>query len=224
MVAQAVILLGPPGAGKGTQGRMLGSALGYPRISTGDILREALRNQTELGRQAQGYMESGSLVPDALVDAIVRERLKQEDCAEGFLLDGYPRTVPQAEFLDRLFAAEGTRPLAVGIQVDDEVLVARLSGRLTCPSCSKMFHVVSSPSKAGDRCDECGAVLVQRKDDTVEVIRERLQVYHKETEPLIEFYRAWGCYVEVDGDRAADEIQRAILEVVKTRQQNSATR
>ncbi len=192
MSAQAVILLGPPGAGKGTQGRMLGAALGYPRISTGDILREALRDRTELGKRAQGYMESGSLVPDALVDAIVRERLKRADCAEGFVLDGYPRTVPQAEFLDGLFAAEGTRPLAVGIQVDDEALVARLSGRLTCPSCNKMFHVESSPSRTGDRCDECGAALVQRKDDTVEVIRERLQVYHRETEPLVEFYSARG--------------------------------
>ena len=223
MGAQAVILLGPPGAGKGTQGRMLGAALGYPRISTGDILREAVRNQMALGRQAQGYMESGNLVPDELVDAIVKERIKRDDCAQGFILDGYPRTVPQAEFLDELFARESSKPLAVGIRVVDQVLLARLSGRLTCPSCGKMFHVVTSPSKAGDRCDECGTPLIQRKDDTVKVIEERLQVYHEETEPLIGFYRSRDCYVEVDGDRTVDEIQAAILEVVKSRQFKRST-
>jgi adenylate kinase len=199
---------------------MIGATLGYPRISTGDILREAVRNRTALGRQAQDYMESGNLVPDALVDAIVRERIGRDDCAKGFVLDGYPRTVPQAEFLDRLFAEESVKPLAVGIQVADGALIKRLSGRLTCPSCNKMFHVVSSPSKAGDRCDECGTALVQRKDDTVQVIEERLQVYHSETEPLIDYYKSRDCYVAVDGGRSVDEIQEAILAVVRKRQAN----
>jgi adenylate kinase len=223
MGAQAVILLGPPGAGKGTQGRMLGVALGYPRISTGDILREAVRNQTVLGKKAQGFMESGNLVPDALVDAIVEERIKRDDCAQGFILDGYPRTVPQAEFLGGILTKESAKPLAVGIQVADQALVTRLSGRLTCPSCSKMFHVVTSPSKAGESCDECGTALIQRKDDTVKVIEERLQVYHQETEPLIDFYTSRDCYVEVDGGRSVDEIQAAILEVVRNRQARSST-
>ncbi len=225
MAGQPVILLGPPGAGKGTQARMLQEELGYPQISTGDILREAVRNQTELGKEARRYMESGLLVPDSVVDAIVRERLKREDCAAGFLLDGYPRTIPQAEFLDSLFEEQSTKPIAIGIQVPDRILVERLSGRLTCPSCGKMFHVVSNPSKSGSKCDQCGATLVTRKDDSVEVIEERLHVYHRETEPLIQHYRARDCYFEVDGDNTVEAINRAILEIIVTQRQNhSATR
>jgi adenylate kinase len=203
---------------------MLGSEFGFPKISTGDILREAVKDETSLGKKARVYMESGYLVPDDLVDAIVRERLKRGDCAKGFILDGFPRTVPQAEFLDRMFDEEEIRCLAIGVQVPDRVLVERLSGRLTCPSCGKMFHTVSSPSKAGNVCDECGATLVLRKDDSVQVIEERLQVYHRETEPLIHFYQSRDCYFEVDGDRGADEIYGAIREIVSVQNRKGATR
>jgi adenylate kinase len=215
MGALAVILLGPPGAGKGTQGRMLEGELGFPKISTGDILREALKERTELGKKAQVYMESGNLVPDELVDAIARERIKRQDCARGFILDGFPRTISQAEYLESLFREETIRSVTIGIQVPDRVLVERLSGRWTCPACGKMFHEKSNPSKAGKLCDECGAVLVTRKDDSVEVVEERLQVYHRETEPLIRFYRSRARYQEVDGDRPAPEIFRAVLAIVK---------
>jgi adenylate kinase len=211
----AIILLGPPGAGKGTQGRRLSSEFGYPSISTGDILREAVRNQTDLGTQAKQYMDKGGLVPDSLVDAIVRSRLTREDCRKGFILDGYPRTVGQAEFLEREYAAEGMKFLAVGIQVPDEALVRRLTGRRSCTKCGKIFHIETSPSARGDRCDECDAPLMQRKDDTVEVVRQRLEVYHAATKPLIRYYRERRAYVEIGGEGPVEEIYDALRRTVR---------
>jgi adenylate kinase len=213
----AIIMLGPPGAGKGTQARMMGESLEFPHISTGDMLREALKNGTELGKKAKAFMESGGLVPDELVDAIVAERLGGEDCEKGFILDGYPRTIPQAEFLRSLFDKEGTRILALGIEVEDAVLIKRLSSRWTCPKCGKMFNAGHNPGMKSSKCDECGAALVQRKDDTPEVIAERLQVYHKTTQPLINYYQEQNTYVEVDGDRAVKEIFDAVMAVIKDR-------
>lgn len=210
-------MLGPPGAGKGTQARKVSSALSFPQISTGDMLREALRNQTELGKKAQAFMESGVLVPDDLVDAIVRERLSRPDCGSGFILDGYPRTLHQAEFLQSLFAENGVRNLTIGIRVKDEVLIDRLAGRWTCPGCGKMFNVNSNPSCAGDRCDECGTGLVMRKDDTESVVRERLEVYRKETEPLIQYFKDRGSYIEVDGEVTVDEIFGGIMDIINSR-------
>lgn len=207
----AIIMLGPPGAGKGTQARMMGEKLQFPHISTGDMLREALRNQTELGKKAKEYMESGGLVPDDLVDAIVAERLKRDDCNNGFILDGYPRTIPQAEALRSLFAEGGTKILALGIDVEDAVLIKRLSSRWTCPKCSKMFNAQLDPSKIKGKCDECHTDLTQRKDDTAEVITERLQVYHKATRPLIRYYQEQGAYIEINGDRAVNEIFDLIM-------------
>lgn len=207
-------MLGPPGAGKGTQARMMSEALNFPHISTGDMLREALRNQTELGRSAKEYMESGALVPDDLVDAMVAERLTREDCNRGFILDGYPRTIPQARFLQALVDKNDTSILSIGVDVGDNVLINRLSSRLTCTKCGKMFNASMNPDKIGGQCDECDTVLVRRKDDTTEVIAERLQVYRAATRPLIRHYREQGSYIEVDGDRPVNEVFGAIMKII----------
>jgi adenylate kinase len=213
----AIIMLGPPGAGKGTQARMMSEALDFPHISTGDILREAQRNQTELGRKAKAYMESGALVPDELVDAIVEERLTQEDCIRGFILDGYPRTIPQAKFLKCLFDKNGTRILSIGVKVGDGILIKRMSSRWTCPNCSKIFNADLDSGKIGGLCDECGTSLIQRKDDTADVIAERLQVYHTATQPLVKYYQDKGFYFEVNGESPVNDIFNSILGIVKSR-------
>jgi adenylate kinase len=210
----AIIMLGPPGAGKGTQGRMMSESLNVPHISTGDMLREALKNETELGRKAKSFMESGALVPDELVNAIVAERLAREDCRRGFILDGYPRTIPQAESLRSLFEKDGTKAMAIGIEVGDGELIRRLSSRWTCPKCGKMFNAALDPAKVGGQCDDCGADLVQRRDDTAQVIAERLQVYHVATKPLIQYYCNQKSYVEVNGDRSAQDIFDTIIGIV----------
>jgi adenylate kinase len=216
MTRTALILLGPPGAGKGTQGRKLADHFGYPSISTGDVLRDAVKRQTELGKKAQRIMEAGELVPDGLVDEIVKNRLENPDTAEGFILDGYPRTLGQAEFFEKLAVGKGINIRAVGVIVDDEVLVRRLSGRWNCPQCGKIYNVGSNASREPGRCDECGGALTQRKDDTPEVIRERLAVYHKTTQPLIDLYRQQGQYREVDGEGSVDRIFDSILEKLKS--------
>ncbi len=210
-------MLGPPGAGKGTQARMISESLKFPHVSTGDMLREALKNQTELGKKAQAFMEKGALVPDDLVDAIVAERLGREDCRRGFILDGYPRTIPQAEFLRSQLGRDGTRILTLGVEVEDSILIGRLSSRWTCPKCGKMFNAHLDASKIGGRCDECGTALIQRKDDTAEVISERLHVYHKTTRPLIQYYQERGAYVKVDGDRPVNEIFGTIIGIIEGR-------
>jgi len=168
-----------------------------------------------LGRKAKGYMESGALVPDELVDAIVAERLTREDCIRGFILDGYPRTIPQARFLQSLFDKNGTKILSIGVEVGDKVLINRLSSRWTCPKCGKMFNASMNPDKMGGRCDACNTALIQRKDDTAEeVIAERLQVYHTATRPLVRHYQEQGSYIEVDGDRPVDEVFGVIMKII----------
>jgi len=194
---------------------MMSESLKIPHVSTGDILREALKNQTELGKKAKAFMESGALVPDELVDAIVAERLGRKDCWKGFILDGYPRTIPQAEFLRSIFDKDKTKVLTLGVDVPDSELIKRLSSRWTCPKCGKMFNANLDPAKAGGQCDECGAALVQRKDDTAELIAERLQVYHKTTRPLIQYYKDRGAYAEVNGGGPVDEIFRSIIGIVR---------
>lgn len=210
----AIILLGPPGAGKGTQARMMSETLRVPHISTGDMLREALRNETELGKKAKAFMETGSLVPDDVVDAMVAERVGREDCRRGFILDGYPRTIPQAEFLRSVLERDGTKILTIGIEVGRSELMKRLSSRWTCPKCGKMFNANLDPDKAGGRCDECHTALIQRKDDTPTVVAERLQVYEKKTAPLIQYYRSLSAYVEVNGERPVNEIFDSIISVI----------
>jgi adenylate kinase len=211
----AIILFGPPAAGKGTQARKVGAALQVPVISTGDILREAVRNQTELGKEARRHMEAGALVPDELVDAIVKERLQRDDCAGGFILDGYPRTVHQAVFLECAFKADDLKIQVVGIAVADDVLVRRAAGRRSCPKCGKVFNFSGDPGKKGAACDECSTPLVSRADDSAEVVEQRLKVYHRQTQPLVDYYRGRGCYVEVDGDRPVDEVNESILTIVR---------
>lgn len=214
MARNALILLGPPGAGKGTQGRMLADRLGYPSISTGDVLRAAVKKQTDLGEKAQKLMEAGELVPDSLVDEIVKTRLMEEDTHAGFILDGYPRTIGQAEFFEKLTAQDSMVPVAIGIRVSDEVLVARLSQRWNCPKCGKIYNRDSNPPRRPGLCDDCTVGLTQRKDDQPGVIRERLQVYSQTTRPLIDFYRQRGQYVEVDGEAEAGSIFDAIIGIL----------
>lgn len=209
----AVVMLGPPGAGKGTQARMMSEALKFPHISTGDMLREALREQTELGKKAKTFMDSGSLVPDCLVDAMVSERLALPDAAEGFVLDGYPRTIPQADFLMSLLGKDA-KIVPIGVEVGERELIKRLSSRWNCPSCGRVFNANLDPAKAGGECC-CGARLIQRKDDTAAVITERLEVYHRTTEPLVQYYRKRGGYVEVDGERDMAGIFEAIMAAVE---------
>ena len=184
-----LILLGAPGAGKGTQAEILSRKLGIPVISTGNILRAAMKNGTPVGLKAKQYVESGALVPDDVIIGIVEERLSESDCANGYILDGMPRTIPQAEALEQ----RGIQiDCALSIDVDDETIVQRMSGRRTCLNCGATYHVVSAPPKAEGVCDTCGSELTVRKDDAPETVRNRLAVYHRETEPLLDFYAQRG--------------------------------
>ncbi len=210
----AIIMLGPPGAGKGTQARMLSDSLKLPHISTGDMLRLALKNQTELGKKAYQYMDSGALVPDDLVDAMVAERFSQRDCRQGFIVDGYPRTIEQAQFLKALSEKSGMKILTIGIEVADSILIKRLSSRWTCSGCGKMFNSRLDAAKANGKCDECGAGLNQRKDDNEEVIAKRLQVYHKQTQPLILYYKELGAYIQMNGARPINEVFNGMLNLI----------
>jgi adenylate kinase len=184
------VLLGPPGAGKGTQARLLAEKLDLPHISTGEMLRAAVEQQTELGLRVKEVMDRGELVPDDLIIAVVEERLARPDAQEGFLLDGFPRTVAQAEALEALLAKQG-RPLTavLDLEVDEAEIVRRLSGRRVCEGCGANFHVTSMPPVVAGKCDHCGSNLIQREDDTPEAITRRLQVYRAQTQPLIDFYR-----------------------------------
>jgi adenylate kinase len=212
----AIIMLGPPGAGKGTQARMMSERLHIPHISTGDMLRDALKNETEPGKKAKAFMETGALVPDDLVDALIVERLGREDCVGGCILDGYPRTIPQAEFLSSMLEKDGAKILTLGIEVGNDELVKRLASRWTCPKCGKMFNSDLDSSKGSGSCDECRTALVQRKDDMAEVVTERLQVYQNKTSPLIRYYRDRGVYVGINGARPVNEIFESIISVVQT--------
>lgn len=209
-----LILLGPPGAGKGTQAERLKDVLNIPHISTGDILREAVGRQTALGRKAQKYMDSGQLVPDDLIIDMVRERIAEPDACGGFILDGFPRTVAQAEAFEALSRQLGVEPTVVAIEVADDVLVQRLSGRRVCETCGAIFHVSRMSDPEATRCDQCGGRLVQRPDDQPGPIRERLRVYKAQTEPLKDFYRERGLLREVDGAGTADEVFERILALV----------
>lgn len=184
-----LILLGAPGAGKGTQAEIISEKFNIPQISTGAILRAAVAEQTPLGKKVEKIMQSGGLVPDEDVIALVKERFSQPDCANGFILDGFPRTIPQAEALDAMLTEMGIAiDLAVSLEVDAEKIVARMSGRRTCPQCGGTYHVIYKPSSKGEICDKCGAGLTTRADDREEVVRDRLAVYEKQTAPLKNYY------------------------------------
>ncbi|GLW22100.1 MULTISPECIES: adenylate kinase [Microbispora] len=207
-----VVLVGPPGAGKGTQAQFIASHLSIPKISTGDIFRANVSGGTELGRLAKEYMDRGDLVPDEVTVAMVRDRLSEDDAKEGFLLDGFPRNVPQAEVLKKMLAEFGTTlDVVLNLVVEDDEVVRRLAGRRTCRSCGKVWHLVFDPPAAEGVCDACGGELFQRDDDREETIRRRLEVYQEQTAPLISFYADEGILQGVDATGPVEEItQRAM--------------
>ncbi len=202
-----MILLGGPGAGKGTQAKKIVDRLGIPQVSTGDMLRAAVGNQTELGVEAKKYMDAGKLVPDSVVIGLIDERLDADDAKKGFILDGFPRTIAQAEALGELLEKKDMNlDKVISIDVPDNDLVERLSGRLTCRACGAMMHRLFSPPKVDGKCDKCGGELYQRDDDKEETIRQRLKTYHDQTAPLIDFYKGQSMLTEVSGQGSIDEI------------------
>ena len=207
-----LILLGAPGAGKGTQAEILCERLNIPTISTGNMIREAMKSGTEMGLKAKEYAENGKLVPDEVVIGIVDERLRMDDCANGFILDGFPRTIPQAEALDRMGIIIDR---VVDINVPDEVITRRVSGRRACLDCGSTYHVETKKPQVEGICDRCGSTLVQRKDDLPETVLERLHVYHAQTEPLRDYYAAAGKLLVVDGQQGIQEIAEQTLELLK---------
>jgi adenylate kinase len=210
-----LILLGPPGAGKGTQAQALAARWGIPQVASGDLLRAAVRDGTELGREAHQYMDRGQLVPDKLVLQLIAERLRQPDARGGFILDGFPRSVAQAEALaTRLERASVKLDKVVAVNVPDEEIVKRISGRRTCRKCAATFHTVFEPSKTAGICDKCGGELYQREDDAETTVRERLKVYAETTRPLLDHYGRLGLLSQVDGVGRTDEIERRILAAV----------
>jgi adenylate kinase len=211
-----VVLLGGPGAGKGTQAKNLVRELGIPQISTGDLFRENLKNETELGKLARTYMDRGELVPDEVTVEMVRERFSRPDCAHGALLDGFPRTIPQAEGLDALLAEKNKQLLAVPyIKVSPEVLLQRLAGRWTCRQCGAMYHAVFSPSETSGLCDKCGGELYQRADDAPETQQRRIDIYFEQTAPLINWYQEKSLLVEIDGEGSIESVGVDLLAAIK---------
>lgn len=206
-----LILLGAPGAGKGTQAEILSEKLGIPAISTGNILREAVRNGTEVGIQAKSFLDKGQLVPDDVVCGIVRERVSRDDCANGFILDGMPRTIPQAQALED---AGIQIDRVVSIEISDAEIEERMTGRRVCSGCGASYHVTSNPPRQDGVCGHCGGALTVREDDTPETVRKRLAVYHHETEPLKDLYGKLGRLSTVDGSRSIEEIAKAILNAI----------
>ncbi len=207
-----VILMGPPGAGKGTQADLLINKLGILHISTGDMFRKALKEKTSLGLEAKKYMDAGELVPDNVTVGIVKERLAEPDCTKGFLLDGFPRTIPQADALGSTLEELGVSlDKVINIAVDRDVLLQRLTGRRVCKECGATFHVAFNPPKAKDVCDDCGGGLYQRSDDTVETVNNRLLVYEEQTAPLIDYYRKKDLLLEVNGDQEVEQVTDDIL-------------
>ncbi len=213
---RALILLGPPGAGKGTQAKRIAQRCSVPHLSTGDMLREAVSKGTELGRMAGPVMARGELVPDDLIMRLIEERLKRADCSEGFVFDGFPRTLPQAEQLDRILERSGFgKPIVIDLRVNPEVLVRRLSGRWTCSVGGEIYNVHDAPPKVAGICDRDGGKLVQRPDDRPEVVKERLATYERQTKPLAEYYERRGVLDTVDAAASVEAVERELEEVLK---------
>lgn len=211
-----IILMGPPGAGKGTQAEKIKAAYPIPHISTGDMFREAVGNGTPLGREAKKYMDEGKLVPDEVTIGIVEERLAQPDCQKGFLLDGFPRTTVQAEALDKVLRGLGKKvEAAINISVPDEILVERMTGRVTCKDCKTVYHIKFNPPAKEGVCDRCGGELIQRSDDRGETVVKRLQVYNEQTNPLLDYYQKAGVLHNIDGNRATDVVFADIKKVLE---------
>lgn len=210
-----LIMLGAPGAGKGTQAKKIAEKYGIPHISTGDIFRANIKNGTELGQKAKSYMEQGLLVPDELTCDLVVDRIQQEDCKNGYVLDGFPRTIPQAEALDAALTKLGSKiDYAVNVEVPDENIVKRMGGRRACLACGCTYHVEFNAPKVEDVCDVCGAKLVLRDDDKPETVKKRLNVYHEQTQPLIDYYTKAGALVEVDGTKDIEVVFQDIIDIL----------
>lgn len=210
-----IIMLGAPGAGKGTQAKMIAEKCGIPHISTGDIFRANIKNGTELGAKAKEYMDKGLLVPDELVCDLVVDRIQQADCEKGYILDGFPRTIPQAEALENaLNAIEQKLDYAIDIDVPDENIINRMSGRRACVGCGATYHIVFNPTKVEGKCDVCGESLILRDDDKPETVKKRLDVYHTQTQPLIDFYTERKVLVEVDGTQSMDKVFDDIMKIL----------
>ena len=210
-----IIMLGAPGAGKGTQAKQIADKYGIPHISTGDIFRANLKQGTELGKKAKEYMDQGLLVPDELTCDLVMDRIGQEDCKNGFVLDGFPRTIPQAEALDKALANINEKmDYAVDVDVPDENIVNRMSGRRACINCGATYHIVSIPTKVEGICDRCGEKVVLRDDDQPETVKKRLNVYHEQTQPLIDYYKKQDILRTVDGTQPMEEVFGAIVEIL----------
>ena len=210
-----IIMLGAPGAGKGTQAKMIAEKCGIPHISTGDIFRANIKNGKELGAKAKEYMDKGLLVPDELVCDLVVDRIQQADCEKGYILDGFPRTIPQAEALENaLNAIEQKLDYAIDIDVPDENIINRMSGRRACVGCGATYHVLFNPTKVEGKCDVCGESLILRDDDKPETVKKRLDVYHTQTQPLIDFYTERKVLVEVDGTQSMDKVFDDIMKIL----------
>ena len=210
-----IILLGPPGAGKGTLSKKIIENLNAVQISTGDIFRYNIKNETPLGLKAKGYMDQGLLVPDELVVDLVADRVKQDDCKNGYVLDGFPRTIPQAEVLTKALAETGSKvDYAINVDVPDENIIHRMSGRRSCPKCGASYHIEYIPPKQEGICDACGAELIQREDDKPETVKNRLAVYHEQTQPLIEYYEKADALRTVDGTKDKDEVFGDIVAIL----------
>ena len=207
-----IIMLGAPGAGKGTQAAVLCEHFGIPTISTGNMIREALKNGTEMGLKAKSFMDEGKLVPDEVVIGIVKERLSEDDCKKGFILDGFPRTIPQAEALDKMGV---DIQYVINIDVPDENIIKRMSGRRVCENCGRPYHIESLKPQKDGVCDDCGGTLVQRKDDHPDTVLARLAVYHKETEPLADYYKKQGKLVNVEGQNTVADTTAAVLKAIE---------
>ena len=208
-----IIMLGAPGAGKGTQAKKIAAKYGIPHISTGDIFRANIKNGTELGKKAKTYMDQGLLVPDELVVDLVVDRVNQDDCENGYVLDGFPRTIPQAEALTEALEKMGQKvDFAIDVNVPDENIVKRMGGRRACVTCGATYHIVYAPTKVENICDKCGGTLILRDDDKPETVQKRLNVYHDQTQPLIDYYTSQGILRTVDGTVDIDDVFRAITE------------
>ena len=210
-----IIMLGAPGAGKGTQAKKITARYSIPHISTGDIFRANIKNGTELGKKAKTYMDQGLLVPDELVVDLVVDRVNQEDCVSGYVLDGFPRTIPQAEALDKALTEMGQSiDYAINVEVPDENIVQRMSGRRACVNCGATYHIVYAPTKKENVCDTCEGELILRDDDKPETVQKRLDVYHKQTQPLIDYYTKQDKLVEVDGTIDIEKVFNAIVKIL----------
>ena len=210
-----VIMLGAPGAGKGTQAKKIAAKYGIPHISTGDIFRENIKGNTQLGQKAKGYMDQGLLVPDELVLELIVDRFKAPDCKDGYVLDGFPRTIPQAKALDTALAKNNDRvEHAIDVDVSDEVIIGRMAGRRACLNCGRTYHVDTLKPRVDGICDNCNTELVLREDDKPETVKKRLEVYHEQTQPLLDYYKAKGILHRVDGTGDIDNIYNEIIHVL----------